>query len=58
MRTGCIVYFICVEYPYVGMKPLSERDENSISSVSFKSHRNSVGMKPLSERDENHEEYL
>ena len=37
----------------VGMKPLSERDENTpVSGLSLKP-RNLVGMKPLSERDEN-----
>jgi len=38
---------------FVGMKPLSERDENT----SFPEHsittKTLVGMKPLSERDEN-----
>jgi len=39
---------------FVGMKPLSERDENS-SSVRDATHAlaSRVGMKPLSERDEN-----
>jgi len=37
----------------VGMKPLSERDENNLFNL-FKNFNNStVGMKPLSERDEN-----
>jgi len=37
----------------VGMKPLSERDENNNSVTSFLLSRAIVGMKPLSERDEN-----
>jgi len=37
----------------VGMKPLSERDENS--EFGYKQYKGGgpVGMKPLSERDEN-----
>jgi len=37
----------------VGMKPLSERDENPVSLVHFTVTLEPVGMKPLSERDEN-----
>jgi len=38
----------------VGMKPLSERDENTENlSETIKSACHNVGMKPLSERDEN-----
>ncbi len=38
----------------VGMKPLSERDENSTAWVHVNPKRSkTVGMKPLSERDEN-----
>jgi len=37
----------------VGMKPLSERDENSSLHVGTSNTNSTVGMKPLSERDEN-----
>jgi len=37
----------------VGMKPLSERDENFCYSVACLHDKRAVGMKPLSERDEN-----
>ena len=37
----------------VGMKPLSERDENLPVGLSGKHQESLVGMKPLSERDEN-----
>jgi len=37
----------------VGMKPLSERDENSYSAPARMRLSSIVGMKPLSERDEN-----
>jgi len=37
----------------VGMKPLSERDENAPTGTLLFPVRNKVGMKPLSERDEN-----
>jgi len=37
----------------VGMKPLSERDENLAICDSMLLTINFVGMKPLSERDEN-----
>ena len=40
-------------YLKVGMKPLSERDENGLRSPSRTLRFTSVGMKPLSERDEN-----
>jgi len=35
------------------MKPLSERDENSVSQDPTYPFKTPVGMKPLSERDEN-----
>jgi len=38
---------------FVGMKPLSERDENYAVLFLNNSTTPSVGMKPLSERDEN-----
>jgi len=37
----------------VGMKPLSERDENYLESNTTHTKIVVVGMKPLSERDEN-----
>jgi len=37
----------------VGMKPLSERDENHGGGAEFHISSSIVGMKPLSERDEN-----
>ncbi len=37
----------------VGMKPLSERDENNIGQCNAYGLAFYVGMKPLSERDEN-----
>jgi len=37
----------------VGMKPLSERDENLNMTMTAAMENTSVGMKPLSERDEN-----
>jgi len=37
----------------VGMKPLSERDENTRRTSSVYTQGPHVGMKPLSERDEN-----
>ncbi|MGB4751236.1 MAG: hypothetical protein WBH60_01215 [Fervidobacterium sp.] len=39
--------------PRVGMKPLSERDENKIMCLGPSYYFLPVGMKPLSERDEN-----
>jgi len=39
--------------PRVGMKPLSERDENNYTGFWFYPETVKVGMKPLSERDEN-----
>jgi len=39
--------------PIVGMKPLSERDENFLLWLLRNISSLSVGMKPLSERDEN-----
>jgi len=35
------------------MKPLSERDENSLRQATHDGASSLVGMKPLSERDEN-----
>ena len=35
------------------MKPLSERDENSLETLETLDFKFLVGMKPLSERDEN-----
>jgi len=35
------------------MKPLSERDENSVVIINPNLPADTVGMKPLSERDEN-----
>jgi len=53
MRTsGCRYYNIRPESS-VGMKPLSERDENLIFFLETSITEDSVGMKPLSERDEN-----
>jgi len=37
----------------VGMKPLSERDENKKGKYYLPFRKYLVGMKPLSERDEN-----
>jgi len=37
----------------VGMKPLSERDENKVKATFTSGTQILVGMKPLSERDEN-----
>jgi len=39
--------------PRVGMKPLSERDENKKGKYYLPFLEKYVGMKPLSERDEN-----
>ena len=39
----------------VGMKPLSERDENQAIIDLFLRNMQIVGMKPLSERDENND---
>ena len=39
----------------VGMKPLSERDENSSVIFVIRNINELVGMKPLSERDENYQ---
>jgi len=38
---------------FVGMKPLSERDENNSPTLCGTAPPLHVGMKPLSERDEN-----
>ena len=42
----------------VGMKPLSERDENLPELIVCLNASNLVGMKPLSERDENYHPHL
>ena len=42
-----------ISFTKVGMKPLSERDENSQRNSLQSSEKKRVGMKPLSERDEN-----
>jgi len=53
MRTALIAtYNYCYER-FVGMKPLSERDENKKRPNLPSETVISVGMKPLSERDEN-----
>jgi len=44
---------ILISFTKVGMKPLSERDENPSSSRRRHLVSYEVGMKPLSERDEN-----
>jgi len=53
MRTlvaGSYFFFTCFS---VGMKPLSERDENFLLHRFLSLQVLVVGMKPLSERDEN-----
>jgi len=53
-----------LSYPFktpVGMKPLSERDENFLLFYQAQLSGHIVGMKPLSERDENpkpHQTYI
>jgi len=53
MRT----FYISVQFnnilQRVGMKPLSERDENTLAKSILLISIFTVGMKPLSERDEN-----
>jgi len=53
MRTNNLYESILIVLIYVGMKPLSERDENREHHVVPFLNHNTVGMKPLSERDEN-----
>jgi len=53
MRTGYYESVKNLFVWYVGMKPLSERDENSYSAPARMRLSSIVGMKPLSERDEN-----
>jgi len=54
MRTVCNRHLFQCQCLLVGMKPLSERDEN-IDNINGDScvACGKVGMKPLSERDEN-----
>ncbi len=53
MRTNLILLAFNEATIKVGMKPLSERDENSLIAAPVFGATKSVGMKPLSERDEN-----
>ena len=53
MRTVPLTIITGVFPVLVGMKPLSERDENNVSNVCCIHNYYRVGMKPLSERDEN-----
>ena len=53
MRTGICYLPIERFQNAVGMKPLSERDENLKHSRKLYIPSGFVGMKPLSERDEN-----
>jgi len=54
MRTLFLTGFLISFVPGVGMKPLSERDENLVLIRTLTLLENKeVGMKPLSERDEN-----
>jgi len=53
MRTYFFHFFFVYLIYSVGMKPLSERDENPGDRGSHQILLPSVGMKPLSERDEN-----
>ena len=53
MRTFCLLRIIKNNAKNVGMKPLSERDENLFNIAYTAGRYLSVGMKPLSERDEN-----
>jgi len=52
MRTGLLEAGL-EQIQHVGMKPLSERDENLVSLAAASAIAFTVGMKPLSERDEN-----
>ena len=53
MRTDVLTKIKPQSYKRVGMKPLSERDENLITVLALPTRLILVGMKPLSERDEN-----
>jgi len=53
MRTNCSGNGTHHCTDIVGMKPLSERDENSSVIFVIRNINELVGMKPLSERDEN-----
>jgi len=53
MRTAPHVGGAFIKFRLVGMKPLSERDENLLNISLKLPVPSGVGMKPLSERDEN-----
>jgi len=53
MRTPSLSKTPWISFNIVGMKPLSERDENNLFKKLISTYSMSVGMKPLSERDEN-----
>ena len=53
MRTAYMIKGPQALIAAVGMKPLSERDENNCSGNGTYHCTYVVGMKPLSERDEN-----
>jgi len=53
MRTLILLRNLKIRVKSVGMKPLSERDENFTTGNVHPSISIEVGMKPLSERDEN-----
>jgi len=53
MRTTAATLSIEGKLAVVGMKPLSERDENHHHHLASLLKSLTVGMKPLSERDEN-----
>jgi len=53
MRTNHEIWIDCYRVWLVGMKPLSERDENQKIKRDGCYPVPGVGMKPLSERDEN-----
>ena len=53
MRTVELDWLAFQSRSKVGMKPLSERDENKILPPHYHVLDALVGMKPLSERDEN-----
>jgi len=58
MRTMSQSQVLLLKCSLVGMKPLSERDENCAWSPQFHFLTGFfVGMKPLSERDENRQFY-
>jgi len=54
MRTGIDQICLLHNHTPVGMKPLSERDENPNLARLTLTSLIKVGMKPLSERDENY----